>query len=798
MSYALAYTTHFHSLDNTLWDVDIYINGYNARPLEICLEGDEPCVIEWQETGKMDVVQSSTCTLRVSNESDRQMVQLMNHPDAAVLVSHNGKWYWWGHLDDAIYEEPYSFTKAYVTELIFSDFGILNRIPFTLSGKQSVWDIVRDCLDSIGYGIGSPINLYISLLEPKTQQPITLDMLYINADRFESDGESWDDMTSKREVLEEILRPLGLRIMQKNAQIYIYDIEYLRDHDYFHNYPVWKGTDASLKGSETFGLFEVAFEPDIIETLAEDGLDYDSGQWNDSEKYFARSYDLENETDSDIGFYIETKYFLSGAKVHRAGHARFFRTRSVFTDSSDIGVAWRIKCKEVLFNIIHNGHSTPVVHDTVLLGNLSVCLTQNVVDVLWMETGYLPLVPDRDKYQLRVNLDFLLSFRPNPFDNPDDEWAATQDYPAMEAQWENQAGVNAYMVPVILEVLDDNGNAVYHYENADFTTHGGNVYNLYSTDVVRPFGINQGRWVSGAGSYGTMFLAYYNPDNNDDPLIENDWVTNRIASPANSAIKGTLYRVRDDGEYVSLPPVAGRLRFTVGNGVFVTSYAYYSVYAAMFDQFANALNWQLYRNPKITIVKASRRDDGINTDTIYERQKPRPLDDHLSETVKAGTWRKGIAPSARGLFFNASGIVWEKFIKNGSLRTLEEHRLRCIEDQTFYTQPVISGTAELATGFCAYREWSTPGIFFVTALRQDLHEDLEEVTMARIANVGGFVYEYTWNDPYCVEEEEPYTFVWGSPVCAQEPGPYKFAWSNPTCVKQYTYFLEWEEMQTYD
>ena len=70
--------------------------------------------------------------------------------------------------------------------------------------------------------------------------------------------------------------------------------------------------------------------------------------------------------------------------------------------------------------------------------------------------------------------------------------------------------------------------------------------------------------------------------------------------------------------------------------------------------------------------------------------------------------------------------------------------------------------------------------------------------MARIANVGGFVYEFTWSDPYCVEEEEPYTFVWGSPVCAQEPGPYKFAWSNPVCVKQYTYFLEWEEMQTYD
>ncbi|MDO5316959.1 MAG: hypothetical protein Q4F82_12790, partial [bacterium] len=163
MSYQPAYTTHFRSLDNTLWDIVIYINDYEGRPLEIKLEGDEPCVIEWQETGKLDVVQSSTCTLRVSNEKDRQMVQLMDHPDTAIMVSRNGKWYWFGHLDDAVYEEPYSFTQGYVTELTFSDFGILNRIQFTLKGKQSVEAIVRDCLDSIGYGSGAIINLYTSL-----------------------------------------------------------------------------------------------------------------------------------------------------------------------------------------------------------------------------------------------------------------------------------------------------------------------------------------------------------------------------------------------------------------------------------------------------------------------------------------------------------------------------------------------------------------------------------------------------------------------------------------------------------
>ena len=254
----------------------------------------------------------------------------------------------------------------------------------------------------------------------------------------------------------------------------------------------------------------------------------------------------------------------------------------------------------------------------------------------------------------------------------------------------------------------------------------------------------------------------------------------------------SLYKKREDGEYVPLPPSAGIVRLTVSNCVFSPKF----VENQTLLNFEDYIRWHLLRNAKITLVKANRKDDGISTDTVYERDMISLYADHLKETVKAGCWSKGIAPSARGLFFNASGIVWEKFIKNGSLRTLEEHRLRCIEDQTFYTQPVISGTAELSTIFCAYREWNTPGIFFVTALRQDLHEDLEEVTMARIANVGGFVYEFTWSEPFCVEEEEPYTFIWSNPVCAQEPGPYKFSWSKGVCVKQYSYYLEWEEMQS--
>ncbi len=791
MSYSLAYTTRFHSLDDTLWDIDIYIEGYDARPVEIKLEGDAPCVIEWQETGKTDVVQSSKCTLRVSNESDRQMVQLMNRPSAAILVSRDGKGYWMGYIDDAVYEEPYSFAKAYVTELTFTDFGTLNRVPFTLKGKQSVMHIVRDCLESTAFGNAPHINLHISLLEPKTQQPINLDMLYINADRFEADGDSWDAMTTKREVLEEVLRPLGLRIMQKYAQVYIYDIDWLRDHaDALANHPVWKGTDAYLRGSETYGWFEVAFEHDAEDTLATDGLDYDHSGIAMQPTVFALVHDGDAYPFSYlVGFYVAVKRILDTvANVSLGNHARFFRTEGVLSDSSDIGVAWRIDANQ---GYVVDGSTIHVAPNTIsamtLVANIpavSIAATRKVFD---MTTGYLPLAPDRDRYQLRVNLDFLLSFRGNPFEEPfgDQTW---------ETYWtlENFA---VLMVPVKLEVLDDDGHAVCHYRNATATDRTILSFPNNPVALVEPLGIDRGEWASGPASFGDMFLAYYkdyDPDDDDrDPLVANGWVGNRIAW-ANTGALVSLYNVRDDGEYLPLPPMAGRLRLTVGSGVMKPNITDDQFWVFVLGR--EHFRWQLYRNPQITLARANRRNDEIDTEPAYERYCYQTDADHFSETVQAGTWQKGIAPSARGLLFDGAGNVWQTFTKNGRDATLQQHRLRCIADQTASVQPVITGTAELDPLFRAKREGSTPGVFLVTALRQDLHQGTEELTMARIANAGGFVHEFAWSEPVCVEQEEPYRFEWSSPVCATEPGPYKFTWGSPVCVKQYVYYLEWEEM----
>ncbi|WP_373726421.1 hypothetical protein [Bacteroides heparinolyticus] len=460
----------------------------------------------------------------------------------------------------------------------------------------------------------------------------------------------------------------------------------------------------------------------------------------------------------------------------------------MFTDSSDIGVAWRIVCKDIVgYHIIPPFGLQPIVETKILVGNHTAKSLAETEPVFRMETGYLPLVPDREQYQIRVNLDLLLSFRDNPLDNPPDEWVFRQSWFLGKEQAWRQSNVFLLAVPVILELLDDNGNAVYHYKNAiseDITM--SFLPPEESIAAVIPLGIGKGTWVPGpAEGFGDMFLAYYKDydkkDNDRDPLVTKGWVGNRIALSFEKEINGTLYRVRGDGEYLPLPPAAGRMRLAVGSGVFSYPpspfYEFYHSYAET--------AWQLYRNPKITVVKANRRKDSIDNDNVLEQDEINPRADHFDETLKAGCWSRGIAPAARGLLFDASGVAWQEFIKNGRSRTLAEHRLRCLEDQTFYAHPVLSGTAEFDVQFCAKREYNTPGIFLVTALRQDLHQDTEEVTMSRIADVGGFVYEYSWSDPVCVNEKQlEYNFAWSNPICAKElKTTWSFIWKTPICSK---------------
>ena len=254
MSYNIAYTSQFGDPLGLLWRVEI-LRDYNGASMEISLDADDPVVIEWQETKLQDAVCPSQCTLKVVNDTDRQMVPLANDEYALCRIYRDGKLYWTGVLDQGVYDEPYSYNDSYVTELTFSDFGVLNRFDFAPSGSSgnqndivSLFDIVSSALQLIGIDV-KDMNQHVSMMIHKELSGsfAYLQHLYINAKRF-------DGMTY-REVLERILQPLSYRLIQKNGKVWVYDTEWL-----FYKATVtpvmWKGDDARLTFGEVYGKFE--------------------------------------------------------------------------------------------------------------------------------------------------------------------------------------------------------------------------------------------------------------------------------------------------------------------------------------------------------------------------------------------------------------------------------------------------------------------------------------------------------------------------------------------------------------
>ena len=154
MAYSTAYTARFTSIDGVQWGVDIDIDDSTITSTEIILDRDEPVTIEWPETTLGDAVQPSLCTVKVVNDTDRQMVPLMLG-NARCSVFRWGELYWRGLIDDSVYEEPYSYQNSYVTEITFSDLGILRRREFIPGGIMTLRDIVGGMAEQAGLSLAN-------------------------------------------------------------------------------------------------------------------------------------------------------------------------------------------------------------------------------------------------------------------------------------------------------------------------------------------------------------------------------------------------------------------------------------------------------------------------------------------------------------------------------------------------------------------------------------------------------------------------------------------------------------------
>ena len=215
----LRYSGQFLSHESIVWKVDIYQEA--DEPFSsigiLRFPADSPLVIEWAHTDKEEVICGSTASLTIVSPGDRTYEDLyIILPGSIRLeVLRNGLLYWSGALDPEFYEEPYSAFDEYEVKLTFSDFGILDRLKYDLTGTRTLENILQYALRRSKIQYGELNQDYLSTYLEEGGTRATLDKISVRSDNFyDEDGEA----CTLYEVIEGMLQPLALKLIQKNGK----------------------------------------------------------------------------------------------------------------------------------------------------------------------------------------------------------------------------------------------------------------------------------------------------------------------------------------------------------------------------------------------------------------------------------------------------------------------------------------------------------------------------------------------------------------------------------------------------
>jgi len=289
------------SSEGVLWEVRI-LQELDKRPAsvgELEFPASEPLTIEWGENSKEDVVIGSIATLKLISPGDRTYEGMYSITPGAIRmdVYREGQLYWSGTLDPEFYEEPYTSMDGYEVELTFSDFGILDRLKYDQTGRKSCRSLLDYALQHSGIsyskvdesGMTTTIHYDYPEIQPGMDAGSGLGMFDVRSDNFyDEDGEP----STLREMLEGILRPLALRMEQRNGKIWIYDLN--------GAYTKWPRKRVEwMSDDQMLGVDKVVNNAKI--TLST----YSSSHLLDGELTYPGEYseDKTNLTSSSLGYY---------------------------------------------------------------------------------------------------------------------------------------------------------------------------------------------------------------------------------------------------------------------------------------------------------------------------------------------------------------------------------------------------------------------------------------------------------------------------------------------------------------
>ncbi len=696
---------------------------------------DSPLVIEWQREDKEKVICGSSATLKIISPGDRTYEDLYTIEVGRIRmdVYRDNLLYWSGAIDPEFYEEPYEQAQGYEVSLTFSDFGILDRIKYDLQGIRTLREIVQYAITRMGIQYGGIDTSHVST-KFSDGSSITNGGLSIRSENFvDEDGEA----STLYEVLEGVLQPLAIRIVQREGKVYLYDLNGLYN-DGTAKAIVWDGDSQTMGVDKVANNVVVSFSPYSSAKLAdEDALKYGG-------KYDVEHTNLKNEAPTAAGYgeyyscypdynrhgpggvpdydlidftiFIDSK--ASGLKSIGIGCQYFHILPLLGGASETTGVAYAFRFGHASISTgipewkVHKG--VPHAH---LLGTGEILTTNRV---------FLPKLDDASakKYKVRVAAEICIDARYNPFSGS----TSGND----EGNSDTLKVCSAFVfIPAKITLYDAEGNELYHYRNLDAAQDATEGY----------LGYSRGKWVAGADPGGDCWLEYYNPDDLEEDAGIMDWKANRhcIGRPDGKGGRiGTeiydSFAKMDEGEYMPYPPAAGYLEVQIQNGLLGYDYGDSCAFGSDESQWDKKdiyrkLRWCLYKSPVIDVVNNNLVfDDAELEDVEYSGYINKAAKEEISIDTVCGTAAL-VCPTAKGIYHRTSdGQQLQELQRAGRTDHPEKLLIGTLYSQYAERKTTLSGEAVIDGGLHYYTEANQAGKRFM--LMSDTQDVITDCTDA--------------------------------------------------------------------
>ena len=739
MAKQLRYKGEFLSRAGVAWRVEILQEAEQAfgNVGTLTFEAEEALLLEWEEKGKDEVLQGCMATLRIESPGDRTYQDLYTEQpgDIRMEVYRDGVHYWSGALDTEFYEEPYERGSLYPVSLKFSDFGILGRLKYTLSGMQTLYDIVNHCLAQAGLASTLDQSMISTSLAPGGEA-MALSALSVRSDNFyDEEGEA----LTLQEVLEGILQPLGLRMVQRGGKVYVYDLNALYTATGTAAVE-WNGDSQTMGVDVVYNNARITWstyaqsgnllpdtcwtEPYDRNTTAMNLLD-GKAQGNCTLYSYHYSTKLEDWADAtDAGFTLWTSREGENAVLVDEA-ARFFKIVPQYDGDESEGVALSYTSAVGY----RSGGSAFMQYKKFglsplgdLAGNVS-----SIGPVLFRTNPvWIPPVADPSGLLIRIKLELLADPRFNPFEQAVD-WMQGLEQDTWQKAW-NRTG-NYFYVPVILKFHADDGT-VYRWDNlANIKQNVGMpirtmVYGSWVEDTDRAWG----------------YLAYYNPDDRiESSGVANGWAANRQGINPHEQDITTLLQKCEDGQFVPYPPVGGgNLVLEVcGGGWMVADNGASLPTEGVSDPNGlwGTLTFVLAKLPEIEVVNSVQFDQTIDTgDVEYSAELNAAAKEPIELDTICGSSKDGV-PTARGAYFNAAtGKQVTELTRAGRTTQIEELLIGTLYSQFAGRRTRLEGDAEIMAGpWGTCTEQNQPGkLFLMTGDTQDVITDTSRAVLVEL------------------------------------------------------------------